>query len=105
MSKHLTPVEVCERLIGPIERLALIGGLREKAAYAWRRGSKYRDPGDMPPRANRALLAYAAARGIPLSADHLIWGAPEVEIDRLVDGMRAAPAAQLQRGPAQVAAE
>ncbi|WP_289150250.1 hypothetical protein [uncultured Salipiger sp.] len=98
MDKHLTPVEVCERLIAPVERLSKIAGLNEKAGYVWRRASSWRDAGDMPSRVNRALLAHAAARGIPLRPDHLIWGASEAEINALLQQMESAT-------PGKVAAE
>jgi hypothetical protein len=32
----------------------------------------------------RLLLAHAAARGIPLTAEHLIWGAPAAQIEALL---------------------
>ncbi len=85
MSYNLTPLQVCERLIGPLDRLSAICGLRQKAGYLWRKPAKGRDAGDFPAaRHQRRLLAHAAARGIPLTADHLIWGAPADEIDQLV---------------------
>lgn len=90
MSRHLTPIEVCEHLIAPMAELGPIVGLGPKAGYVWRRGSQWRDPGDMPPRVNRALLAHAAAKGIPLKPEHLIWGAPASEIEALQAGMRPA---------------
>jgi len=84
MSSNLTPIQVAERLIGPPDLLGTITKMGPKAAYGWRRGSKFRDAGDLPsPRLMRALLAHAAARGIPLTADHLIWGASEAEIAAL----------------------
>lgn len=87
MSNHLTPLEVCERLIAPRKSLGELIGYKPKAAYNWAHGSAWRQPGDMPPGANRRLLAYAAAHGIPLRADHLIWGAPACEIDALAENM------------------
>lgn len=84
MSDHLTPVQVCERLIGPLPVLERIVGYRPKAGYAWLRPSGSREAGDLPSaRLMRSLLAHAAARGIPLTADHLIWGASAAEIDAL----------------------
>jgi len=85
MSNNLTPLAICERLIGPPEVLGGVAGLGPKAAYGWRRPSKNRDAGDLSPRIMRALLAHAAARGIPLRADHLIWGAPAAEIEALAN--------------------
>ncbi|PIL20524.1 hypothetical protein P775_08320 [Puniceibacterium antarcticum] len=105
MSRHLTPVQVCERLIGPVETLGPIAGLQAKAAYGWRRESQYRDAGDLTPRANRALLAHAAAHDIPLTADHLIWGAPEEEIEQLLAAMPQKPADRARSGNMPVAAE
>ncbi|GGH36140.1 hypothetical protein SAMN05444007_108226 [Cribrihabitans marinus] len=95
MSDHLTPLEVCERLIAPRKSLGSLIGYKPKAAYNWVNGSAWRRPGDMPPDANRRLLAHAAKNGIPLTADHLIWGAPRAEIEALV----------AEANPAQVAAQ
>ena len=84
MSNNLTPVEVCERLIGPLDILATVVGYGEKAGYLWRKDAKGRDAGDFPSaRIQRRLLAYAAARQIPLTAEHLIWGASAEEIEAL----------------------
>lgn len=85
MSSHLTPLEVCEHMIAPISKLGVLIGLHEKSPYAWRRGSDYRDAGDMPPRVNRKLLMLAKARKLPLIADHLIWGADREEIEALME--------------------
>lgn len=90
MSRNLTPTEVAERLIGPPDVLGAIIGMGDKAAYGWRHGSKFRDAGDFPsPRHMRALLAHAAARGIPLRAEHLIWGADAAEIEALASALPA----------------
>lgn len=81
MSSNLTPLQVCERLIGRPEAISLICGLQPKAAYAWRHPSQNRAAGDLPSTAvMRRILAHAAAKGIPLTADHLIWGAAEEEV-------------------------
>ena len=88
MSSHLTPLQVCERLIAPIAKLGEIAGSGNKSAYAWVNPSKWRDAGDMPPRANRKLLKYAKRKGIPLTPAHLIFGATRAEIDALLEAMR-----------------
>lgn len=84
MSHHLTPAEIVERLIGRPEEVSRVAGQTSKAAYGWRHGSSWRDAGDIPSaRLMRRLLKHAMANGIPLTADHLIWGATEAEIDAL----------------------
>lgn len=87
MSSHLTPLEVCEMLVAPIAKLGVLADMNEKAAYAWRNGSQWREAGDLPPRVNRTLLKYAKRHGIPLTPAHLIWGASRSEIDALLQGM------------------
>lgn len=78
MSKHLTPSDVIERIIGRPEVIGATIGADPKLAYSWRKGSKNRDPGDIPSaRHMRALLAHAAARNLPLVAEDLIWGVDE----------------------------
>lgn len=94
MSEHLTPLEVCERLIAPRKALGALIGYKEKAAYNWANPSAWRAAGDMPPDVNRKLLTYARRNGIPLTAEHLIWGASRVEIEAL-----------LAQSPGEVAAE
>ena len=91
MTYNLTPMQVCERLIGKPEAIGLAAGLGEKAAYHWRNSRKGRAAGDLPAASvMRALLVHAAARGIPLTADHLIWGASEDELAALVSGQSLA---------------
>lgn len=81
MTHNLTPMQVCERLIGKPEAIGLAAGLGDKAAYHWRSERKGRAAGDLPTASiMRALLAHSAAHGLGLTADHLIWGAPEDEI-------------------------
>ena len=92
MSYHLTPMDVCERLIGDPRRLAAICGLEVKSAFPWRRASKWRDAGDLPSaKTQRALLAHSAAHRLGLTAEHLIWGASEAEIDDILAARAAAP--------------
>lgn len=74
-----------DRLVGPPEIQAQIAGQNPKAPFLWRRPSKWRDAGDLPSaRYMRAFLAHAAATGRPLTAEHLVWGAPAEEIDALL---------------------
>jgi hypothetical protein len=85
MSEHLTPAAVVEHMIGRPEIVGTAIGLNEKTAYSWRKPAHARDAGDIPSaRHMRRLLAYAAARGIPLSERHLIWGATRAEIEALM---------------------
>lgn len=93
MSNNLTPIQVCERLIAPVKQLGEIAGAGQKAAYGWVNGSSWRDAGDLPPRANRAMLKYARKHGIPLTAEHLIFGAKRAEIDALLENMASAQVA------------
>lgn len=90
MSSHLTPLEVCERLIAPVAKLGLLAGMRTKSAYAWQHGSQWRDAGDLPPRVNRRLLSFARGNGIPLTAEHLIFGAKRSDVENLLDQMKVA---------------
>lgn len=84
MTIHLTPLEVCERLIGDPATIAGPLGYGRTAPFQWRHPSKNRDAGDLPSaRVMRSLLAHAAARGIPLTAEHLIWGADAEAISKL----------------------
>lgn len=85
MSSHLTPIQVCEALFGSIEDVGRILGRHPKTAYLYRHASGLRDAGDLPSaRHMRTLLARAAAQGIPLTADHLIWGASAEDVAALV---------------------
>lgn len=102
MSSHLTPLEVCEALIGGLETIGEAAGVHPKTPYGWRQGSINRAPGDVPVPRMRALLNYAAARGIPLEERHLIWGATPGDIAALKRAPVAVPEADLA---AQVAAQ
>jgi hypothetical protein len=87
----LTPMQVCEKLIGPPEVLGPAVGYCTKTAYHWRRERSGRRPGDMPSaEVMRLLLAHSTAHNLGLTADHLIWGASEAVIDEIL----AARAAQ-----------
>ena len=95
MTHNLTPMQVCERLIGKPEAIGMAAGLGDKAAYHWRNERKGRAAGDLP-RASimRALLAHSAAHQLGLMADHLIWGAPEDEVAQIL-AARGQPAMQV----------
>jgi hypothetical protein len=86
MSKDLTPLEVCERLIAPVEDIGPIVGYSLKAAYNWRRPSKFRRAGDLPGVVQRKLLDHARARGILLKPEWLIEGADADEISAALEG-------------------
>lgn len=83
-SDHMTPLAVVLQLIGPVDIVAEVIGRTRGSVYNMMNDSKVRAQGDIMPPHARALLAYAAARKIPLTADDLIWGASRSEIaDRL----------------------
>lgn len=85
MSTHLTPSQVCERLLGKPERLGEITGLHPKSAYHWRNERKGRAAGDLPTtQIMRALLAHSAAHQLGLTAEHLIWGASQDEVAEIL---------------------
>lgn len=97
MQNHLTPVEVLQRLVGPLPELERIAGYKEKSSYAWLRAAPGlgRKPGELPSvKLMQIFLTHAAAHDIPLTAEHLIWGAAEWEIDQLVAAMQSHVAAQ-----------
>jgi hypothetical protein len=74
-------MQVAERIIGPPEVIGRAIGMHPKLAYLFRKGSKTRDAGDLTSaRHMRALLAYAVARGLPLTAHDLVWGAREDDV-------------------------
>lgn len=93
MSNYLTPLEVCERLIGKPETVAEASGLHKKSAFPWRHASKWRDAGDLPSaKIMRALLTHSDDHALGLTARHLIWGAPEAEIAEILAARAEAPA-------------
>lgn len=94
MVHELTPLQVCERLIGPPPVIARAAGYTEKAAYAWRAASspaarQRREAGHMPPRAMRALLLHSDEHALGLTARHLIMGAGEAEIEAILQARAA----------------
>lgn len=90
MSDNLTPSEIVELLIGRPEVVGPMIGMSDKAGYRWRHSAANRDAGDIPSaRTMRSLLAHAAAKGIPLKPEHLIWGAPAAEVEELLKQMAA----------------
>lgn len=89
MSNHLTPFDVVQRLIGPPERVGPVVGMSEKTGYGWRRASANRDAGDIPSaRTMRALLDHARTHSIPLTAEHLIYGADADEVEAMLAALR-----------------
>lgn len=92
MTHNLTPMQVCERLIGKPEQIAAAIGLQDKAPYHWRHERAGRDAGDLPSaRVMRSLLSHSEARQLGLTAEHLIWGASEEEILAVLAARRTAP--------------
>lgn len=99
MTQKLTPLQVCERLIGPPAEVARAAGYTAKAAYGWRlassrNSSRRREAGHLPPRAMRALLLHSDAHDLGLTARHLIIGATEAEVAAILQA----------RGPREEAA-
>lgn len=93
MSKHHTPLEVCELLIGKPEVIAAICGVNEKSPYGWRHAADRRVGGDIPYTAHqRALLDYSDAQGLGLTAEHLIRGASADELALIMASRGLAPA-------------
>jgi hypothetical protein len=85
MTRDLTPLEVCERLVGPIEVFGPIAGVGCKAPYNWRHARGLRQSGEIPyDHYKRALLAHSDRHGLGLTAEHLIRGASQAEIDAIL---------------------
>ncbi|WP_091845664.1 hypothetical protein [Palleronia pelagia] len=85
MSANLTPVEVAKCLLGTIEDVAIAAGFDRKTAFKWVNPSAWRDAGDIPSaRSMRRLLDYSDARGLGLTAEHLIRGATRAEVDAIL---------------------
>lgn len=89
MGNHHTPLEVVERLIGRPETVGEICRVNAKSPYQWRGASRGREAGDIPYAAHmRALLTYSDQHGLGLTAEHLIWGASEIEVDAILNARR-----------------
>lgn len=85
MNQELTPLEVCVRLIGPLGALAEIIGYGPTAPYLWERASRSRPAGHFPSTLIlQRLLSHSAAHNLGLTAEHLIWGASEAEIEAIL---------------------
>lgn len=108
MSSHRTPLEVTEALVGKPEEIGRIVGTHPKSPFGWRHASDGRDAGDIPSaRHMRALLAHSDTHGLGLTAEHLIRGAAEDEVEAILAG-RDAPVPQFtsrRRPPRMEAAE
>ena len=103
MSRHLTPSEVCEALIGKPAVLGEVCHVDAKSPFGWRLPSKNRAAGDIPSATHmRSLLAFSAARNLGLTADHLIWGADEDEVAAI---LASRGSAEVAFRPNRVAAE
>ena len=86
MTHHLTPMQVCERLIGKPEAISIAAGLCEKAAYNWRYERKGRAAGDLTSSMiMRSLLTFSAQHGLGLTAEHLVLGALESDIVSILE--------------------
>ena len=98
MSNHLTLLDVVEALIGKPEAVGEIVHVHPKAPYHWRERNGRREAGDIPYAAHmRALLAHSAAHRLGLTADHLIWGAEEAEVQAILAARASHPDTQIVR--------
>lgn len=81
----MTPLRVCTLLIGPYELISRIVGDAPTSAYNWANTSGARDAGDIPSaRKMRRLLSHSDTFGLGLTAEHLIRGASEDEINAIL---------------------
>lgn len=83
MQSRLSPVDVVFRLVGGPVVVAAICRQDRTTSMKWRTAGPRREAGDIPPGKMRELLLYARANDIPLTAEHLILGADEAEIEAL----------------------
>jgi hypothetical protein len=85
MDKVHTPLDVVIAVFGSAEAVAEACGRHRTTLYGWKRASADRKAGDLPStNSMRKLLAHARAHGIPLTPEHLIFGASEKELALLV---------------------
>lgn len=85
---RLTPLQVVEALIGPPEQIGPTVGYGSKAAYHWRHPRTGRVAGDLPSaEVMRRLLAHSEAHGLGLTAEHLIRGATEAEVQDILSSL------------------
>ncbi|WP_425426175.1 carph-isopro domain-containing protein [Albimonas pacifica] len=85
MSNAVSPVDVVVSLFGSPGAVAEVCDRHRTAVSHWRRAGPRREAGDVPPPHMRKLLAHARAHGIPLTAEHLIFGATRAELEILLD--------------------
>lgn len=94
MSSYLTPLEVCQKLIGPLDRLAHIAGVTAKSPYHWKRPSKTRAAGHLPPNVLVAMLAHVEGRRLPVTARDLVLGMSEDEMEQRISALQMSQAAE-----------
>jgi hypothetical protein len=83
------PLEAAIAAFGSPEAVADICGRHRTTLYGWKRASVDRPAGDLPSTAiMRKLLAHARAHGIPLTPEHLIFGASAAEVEHLAARLR-----------------
>lgn len=76
MSKILTPADVVLMRFGSKDHIANVVGKHRTTISQWWHDKPGRKAGDIPTTAaQRKLLIYAKANGIPLTAEELILGA------------------------------
>jgi len=94
MTQILTPADVVlMRFGGSKDRIAEVIGKHRTTVAQWWHDKPNRRRGDIPtPDAQRKLLRYARAHGIPLTAEELIFGASlEIKpLDEIPSPLRAA---------------
>lgn len=94
MTDNLTPLDVCFRFYGSMERIALVARASEKSPYNWVNPTKSRDGGDFPTmRYPRRILADARKRGWPLDPVWLIEGASEDDVNQALASIGKGPLA------------
>jgi len=89
MANHLTPLEVCEALIGRREHIGDLLGIDPKSPYQWRHERGARAAGDLPYVSYlRRLLTHSTTYQLGLELEHLIFGASRAEIDEILKTRR-----------------